>query len=599
MFGVIKLNHQPINSVDKTIFSNMNLPKYRFDGRIVEEVAIQAHSCYYSEQVPYIETKGQYLVLWTGKIFNKKELQKLLRPARSCSSLSEILSLLYLQLGAKFVQRVRGEFIILIFDKQHQQVLVFRDRIGLTPFYYAIHNTSLYFSTEIKRLSAQPIFNETDLTYLKLKLLDVIPNTLCRTFFNSIKKIPPSSWLTIVGNTKPTLQQYYTFPKDIKYAHLAYEQCITKFRNALKTAIQRQIEHAESIHTHCSGGLDSTGITAIAQELAIARQQPLFTYFNGLDNRFLKDEFNVGDSREMLQLIAAETTLPYPEMVTYNPYAEGNEAKFNLHFFDQMKYYLKNCCEKIHERKGSILLSGFGGDECVSYNNFPIFLTHAFWSLRWSNFFSDGKAYSFKQCILMILYKFPFLDKVIKWYNPKIFIPRYYRELPNILKDQFVNLENPPTVYDKSYSLNEAISKFLSLPFISWRIEQEKEYAAYYGIEMRYPWLDIDLIEFFLGLPSKYKMLNQKGRELYRQAIKKWIDCDGFLNQPKANGLATVPAGTYARNLNIKKYQEHPKAVYNLSAAIKEIVDLEKVNTLEDERIKAAMYLYFERLSKR
>ncbi len=57
-------------------------------------------------------------------------------------------------------------------------------------------------------------------------------------------------------------------------------------------------------------------------------------------------------------------------------------------------------------------------------------------------------------------------------------------------------------------------------PNIGERIEETFLLARQHGIEYRYPFLDVKLIEFFFSLPSKYKHKNGYGRYLYRSALK-------------------------------------------------------------------------------
>ena len=138
----------------------------------------------------------------------------------------------------------------------------------------------------------------------------------------------------------------------------------------------------------------------------------------------------------------------------------------------------------------------------------------------------------------MILYRFPISDRFIKIIYPQIQIIRYVEvsKSMSILKEKY----RLPSKTTNSYNLTDDIIKWLTVPDISYRIEQEKEYASFYGIEMRYPFFDLQLLSFFLGLPSKYKMLYGQGRRMYREAIKKRINFEPYAEQRKSR-ISMIP----------------------------------------------------------
>ena len=92
-----------------------------------------------------------------------------------------------------------------------------------------------------------------------------------------------------------------------------------------------------------------------------------------------------GESLDKLPIIPKS---PYPNFVT-------TESQYCLdHLSDRRAFpgdnaveaYLKEAFEDIVKKEGNNLLSGFGGDQCITYNQFPVFLTNAFWSGKCSLF---------------------------------------------------------------------------------------------------------------------------------------------------------------------------------------------------------------------
>jgi asparagine synthase (glutamine-hydrolysing) len=67
---------------------------------------------------------------------------------------SEIALHLYEEFGAHCLQQLRGEFAFVLWDEANQRLFAARDRFGIKPLYYAVHDDTLYLASEIKALFA-------------------------------------------------------------------------------------------------------------------------------------------------------------------------------------------------------------------------------------------------------------------------------------------------------------------------------------------------------------------------------------------------------------------------------------------------------------
>ncbi len=67
---------------------------------------------------------------------------------------SEIALHLYEDLGTECLHQLRGEFAFVIWDQRHRTMFAARDRFGIKPLFYAFHNETLYFASEVKALFA-------------------------------------------------------------------------------------------------------------------------------------------------------------------------------------------------------------------------------------------------------------------------------------------------------------------------------------------------------------------------------------------------------------------------------------------------------------
>ena len=194
--------------------------------------------------------------------------------------------------------------------------------------------------------------------------------------------------------------------------------------------------------------------------------------------------------------------------------------------------------EKTAHIKSRVLLSGFGGNEVVSYRGY-FFHEELFRKGKWKTLWREIKAKTnlsgtsaARRLVNTIIssltsvnsenyvyYKFKFFNKeAIKnlrniTYRSGIVSSFFKQHLTEeqIIKQKLFNY--------KGKTINEKIANCLSDPRIFHnRLEYCNLSAAHNKVEIRYPLLDIELIQFFVSLPSTVKLKNGWGRYLFRTA---------------------------------------------------------------------------------
>src|SRR5262249_23631880 len=108
---------------------------------------------------------GRYQLVHNGEFYDferiKHELEGRGHRFRTHSD-SEILMPLYHELGAGSLEKLRGEFAFVLWDRDSRSVFAARDRFGIKPLFYAIHDGKLYFASEVKALFAMGVPPEWD-----------------------------------------------------------------------------------------------------------------------------------------------------------------------------------------------------------------------------------------------------------------------------------------------------------------------------------------------------------------------------------------------------------------------------------------------------
>ncbi len=538
MFGIIKVGNE--NNITGA-FANMNSTDHHFKQETCHPILESSESIAFVKNTRFHLNNKKFMLFFEGKLNNRSELADQLNLINSSHTEAEVLIAAYQKWDDDFICKIEGEYSILIYNKAKKEIKLYRDPIGIMPIYYVQNNEGFFFSSELRRLYAIKEFTTIDWTYLKYVLSNNIPQNYDKTWFESIKRLPPGHKLSYTSS-KIDVQKYerrqienYTGQDDI-------ESVLEKFRFHLETAVLRQVSDVASIHSHFSGGLDSTGISAIAWEYAKTKNIKFNNYACGLKDEQINNPYKIKDDREMLASITHASGLPKPEIVGASD-AVSMEELYQpqvLPKHHDTETYLSETLEKIASEEGKILLSGFGGDECVTYNQYPFYLSTALRRGRLFKFYKEAKAFGFKISLFYILTSIPIINKLIKKLKPNLVLPNTGKK--NKWKKKLIKSPMQENFLKKidRLELNDDLLTLLQSPHISYRIEKEKEFASYYGIEIRYPLLDFQLVSFFMGLPSKFKLYEGKGRKLYRLAIQKWVDYDPFLKSGKSS-VATVP----------------------------------------------------------
>jgi len=139
-------------------------------------------------------------ITFNGEIFNyvelRPELEQLGHRFKTQSD-TEVIVHAYEQWGEDCLSRFNGQFAFAIFDKKNETLFAARDRMGIRPFFYSIHNGRFYFGSEIKSIFC----DENIPRKIDYKGLDEIftwwTTAPPRTAFENINELAAGECLTI------------------------------------------------------------------------------------------------------------------------------------------------------------------------------------------------------------------------------------------------------------------------------------------------------------------------------------------------------------------------------------------------------------------
>jgi asparagine synthase (glutamine-hydrolysing) len=183
---------------------------------------------------------------------------------------AEILPHLYEERGIALLDDVAGQFACAIYDRTRGRFYLARDHFGICPLYYTIADGLLLFASEIKALLAtRRVTRAVDLTGLDqlLSFPGVVSPT---TMFKGVKSVPPGHWLCA---SEAGVEVHAFWDLDYPRSHEApaaksegyYVEAV---RDALVTAVERRLRGDVPVGCYLSGGLDSSLVAGIARQVA-------------------------------------------------------------------------------------------------------------------------------------------------------------------------------------------------------------------------------------------------------------------------------------------------------------------------------------------
>jgi len=214
---------------------------------------------------------------------------------------SEIALHLYEEYGAHCVLHLRGEFAFVLWDENNQTLLAARDRFGIKPLHYAIHEGTLYIASEVKALFAAGVPRGWDHENFHQNSTGMsMPD---RTLFAGVHQVPPGYYLLKTPNGMRLLRywDFYYPPAETLAANGRDERSyIEEFAAVFEEAVRLRMRADVPVGCYLSGGLDSCATLGFAARNSSAPIQAFTLTFD-------QAAYDEGDiAREMASRVGAK-----------------------------------------------------------------------------------------------------------------------------------------------------------------------------------------------------------------------------------------------------------------------------------------------------
>ena len=533
---------------------------------------------------PILNEDGSLVLLFNGEIYNYQELrEELIKAGHVFTTKTDSETILhgYEEYGKKILDRLRGMFAFIIWNKNTKELFGARDIFGIKPFYYYKKGKEFMFGSEIKSFLSHPNFEkELDEDMIPLYLsYEYSPDE--RTIFKNVFKLPGAHCFTY-KNGELKVERYYKIEykieddKSLEY----WEDAITK--EFTESVSMHQIADVE-VGCFLSSGVDSS---YVVKEISKGTKK-VKTFSVGYEEEkyselpYAQDFSNVIGVPNIANKVSADEFFDaVPEIQYYMDEPLPNPSEIPLYFL------AKNA-----RRYVKVVLSGEGADEL--FGGYPMYLAGGHFdhyshkvprpvrkvlgtvakhcpNFKGKNFLVRGAMEPYQR-FMRANYVFQsaerqkFLKRPIASKVPEEYSKRYFDEVSNLDEPtqlQYVDMH--------TWMIYDILLKADRMSMAN-------------SLELRVPFLDKKMLELSTRIPSRYRAANETTKIALRGAAIKQLP-ERTANKKKFG--FPVPLNDWLRE---DKYYNKVKAAFQSDIAEKFFVTSELMKLLDDHKSGKAL----------
>ena len=469
---------------------------------------------------PMVDATLQLTLVFNGTIYNYRELRAELQTMGYhffSEGDSEVILKSYHAWGDRCVKRFKGMFAFAIWDQRSGQFFMARDRFGIKPLYLNQDCHRLRFASSLPALLAGGGVDTTlDAVALHhhFTLHTVVPAP--RTVLKGVRKLPPATTLMINPDGSMTQQVYWTLDATRPGEELSEDQWLQATRNALDKSVERRLLAADvPVGVLLSGGLDSSLLVGLLAD----HVKDLRTFSIGFEDMGggteKADEFEFSDQvAEYFKTRHHQYHIPNSEVLARLPEAVAQMTE-PMASYDVIAFYLLS--ERV-SKDVKVVMSGQGADEVFGgYFWYPEMDAAQGTPLeRFSQHYFDRDHAEYLQ---MITPAFQVDDVTSTLVTAELDKPQADEFLDQVWRFDATTL-----------LVDDPVKRVDNMP-MAW------------GLEVRTPFLDHDLVELAAKMPPALKL--KEGGKYPLKAIARGLIPDSVIDRPK--GYFPVPALRYVR----------------------------------------------------
>jgi asparagine synthase (glutamine-hydrolysing) len=490
-------------------------------------------------------------ITFNGEIYNHEALRSELESRghlfQSSHSDTEVLLHGWREWGAALLERLNGMWAFALVDRRRDTLVLSRDRFGQKPLYYAERPGCFVFASELAALTRHPEVSRglSREGMLKYYAYGFIPAP--HSMLEGVSKLEPGGLIEVpLRGGAALVSRWWEFRIEPETTPRSHDDLADELRDRLERAVARRMVADVPVGVFLSGGIDSSAVAALARHgphgdqlrtYAIGFEDPSFDESRWatrvalhLGTRHRSTNFSMSRARESLRELAAKLD---------EPIADASLGPTSL------------LCQEARTEV-TVALGGDGGDELFAgYDPLRVLGLASHWKRL-----VPGPVHEAVRTLishLPVSHRNLSLDFLAKRtlrglsYPEAMWHPIW---LGCIEPREFSDFIAGPVDIDSVYSeaidawdacqgplVDKSLTFFTRL-YLSGDILPKVDRASMqHALEVRSPFLDIELVDFARRLPHDLKLRQGETKWLLKRAMKGLIPDDVILRPKKGFGM--------------------------------------------------------------
>jgi len=233
-----------------------------------------------ADEVDATGISGADQVLWSGRLDNRRELEGLVADPFHPATDAQLIQKGFDRLGTELLPRIVGDWSVSIVRPTRSELILAKDFAGTRPLFYRVQGSSVAWSTVLESLvlsdGSLPPFSEEFLA----AWLSSFPE-VTSTPYRGVFSVPPCCIVRIKSN-QVVSQKYWSLESGKGIRYRTDKQYEEHFLSAFRESVRRRLDSPAPILAELSGGMDSSSIVCMCDELLDGRVDTV-TYFDSAE----------------------------------------------------------------------------------------------------------------------------------------------------------------------------------------------------------------------------------------------------------------------------------------------------------------------------
>lgn len=448
----------------------------------------------------------RYTITYNGELYNTQQLRdQLLQEGHSFlgHSDTEVVLHAYAHWGQDCVNRFNGIFAFAVWEHGTKRLFLARDRMGVKPLFYKLHEGGLLFASEMKSILAYPTVRAQLDTEGIGQLLLLGPGRLPGSgVFKDVQELKPGCCAVYTAGRLRT--RCYWRLRDREHTD-SFAATVEKVREMVTDSIKRQMVSDVPLGTFLSGGLDSSLISAVCAREYSNRGMQLDTFSVDYENNeryFCPNKFqpdadagyirimaNTLHSRQHSTVLSAETLVESLE--------DATRARDLPGMADVDSSLLAFCADI--RKSVKVAISGECADEI--FGGYPWYRDPA---VREAEGFPWAQNTRQRSAFLH--------PEHLQKLEPEEFVRACYQQT-------IAQTDVLPGTSAQERRLKEMVN-LNQCWFMQTLLDRKDRMSMYHGLEVRVPFCDYRIAEYLYGVPWEFKDWQGREKGLLRIAME-------------------------------------------------------------------------------